>query len=350
MHVDDILLIGNDTNELNKFISYLETNLTKVKCNRDAGEFTYLGINIKRDRNNRLIRLSQRTYIDKILSTYLPDDEEESLYPIDCENILRENQGEGHALAPIYDIIGSLRFIVDRTRSDLLYPVHFLSRYMNTPSRAVYFEVRRLLRYLRNTKEYEFLLGGKQLLLFAMCDASFIDTGDCKSQVGYAIFLSYLSGAISTYSKKSSSVALSSTHSETDGLVECIKELHWAYGFLCSIGVQISKPILVLVDNKPLITLSKDGNHLRNSKHFIIKSAYIREEVKDGFIYIQHVKGINNHADILTKALMGYLLFVHTAAILGHFIMHNILRELEQFMANQDNAEDFEIISEDNNT
>jgi hypothetical protein len=39
-------------------------------------------------------------------------------------------------------------------------------------------------------------------------------------EVGYAIFLSYLSGAISTYSKKSNSVALSSTHSETDGLVE----------------------------------------------------------------------------------------------------------------------------------
>ena len=54
LHVDDILLIGNDTEFLDLIKRYLNKNFSM----KDLGEAAYiLGIKIYRDRSRRLIRL-----------------------------------------------------------------------------------------------------------------------------------------------------------------------------------------------------------------------------------------------------------------------------------------------------
>ena len=62
LYVNDILLIGNDTEFLNSIKEYLNKNFSM----KDLGEATYiLGIKIYRDRSRCLIGLSQSTYLDK---------------------------------------------------------------------------------------------------------------------------------------------------------------------------------------------------------------------------------------------------------------------------------------------
>ena len=62
LYVDDILLIGNDI----PMLQSVKTSLNNSFSMKDLGEATYiLGIKIYRDRSNRLIGLSQDTYIDK---------------------------------------------------------------------------------------------------------------------------------------------------------------------------------------------------------------------------------------------------------------------------------------------
>ena len=62
--MDDILLIGNDVPTLQGVKAWIG----KCFAMKDLGEATYiLGIRILRDRSKRLIRLSQCTYVDKIL-------------------------------------------------------------------------------------------------------------------------------------------------------------------------------------------------------------------------------------------------------------------------------------------
>ena len=62
LYVDDILLIGNDTEFLDSIKGYLNKNFSM----KDLGEAAYiLGIKIYRDRSRRLIRLSQSTYLIK---------------------------------------------------------------------------------------------------------------------------------------------------------------------------------------------------------------------------------------------------------------------------------------------
>lgn len=150
-----------------------------------------------------------------------------------------------------------------------------------------------------------------------MCDAAYIQSGDCLSQLGYAIYLNKSSGAVYCRSMRSSTVSLSSTQAEVDGLVELTKEVIWFQGFLESINTHIVKPTLVHVDNMPAVTLAAEGNHLRRSKHYVVRTTFIKQMVEDQVIKVQHLPGKDNHADILTKALTGASLREHTRGILG---------------------------------
>ena len=64
LYVDDILIIGNDIWMMQGVKAYLCKNFSM----KDLGEASYvLGIKLYRDRERKLIGLSQSTYIDKIL-------------------------------------------------------------------------------------------------------------------------------------------------------------------------------------------------------------------------------------------------------------------------------------------
>ena len=68
LYVDDILLIGNDVEILSNIKKWLAEQFQM----KDLGEASYvLGIQIIRDRKNRLLALFQASYIDKVLIHFL---------------------------------------------------------------------------------------------------------------------------------------------------------------------------------------------------------------------------------------------------------------------------------------
>ena len=67
LHVDDILLIGNDV----PMLTTVKRWLSKEFSMKDLGEASYiLGIKIYRDRSKRMLGLSQSRYIDLILKRF----------------------------------------------------------------------------------------------------------------------------------------------------------------------------------------------------------------------------------------------------------------------------------------
>lgn len=67
LYVDDILLIGNNVKKLSDVKNWLSTQFQM----KDLGEASYvLGIQIIRDRKNRLLALSQAAYINKLLERF----------------------------------------------------------------------------------------------------------------------------------------------------------------------------------------------------------------------------------------------------------------------------------------
>ena len=70
LYMDDILLIGNDVGML----STVKVELANTFDMKDLGEASYiLGIKLFRDRNRRIMGLSQVAYIEKVLSRFSMD-------------------------------------------------------------------------------------------------------------------------------------------------------------------------------------------------------------------------------------------------------------------------------------
>ena len=79
LYVDDILLIGSNTEFLDSIKGYLNKNFSM----KDLGEAAYiLGIKIYRDRSRRLIVLSQSTYLDKVLKKFKMDQSKKGFLPV----------------------------------------------------------------------------------------------------------------------------------------------------------------------------------------------------------------------------------------------------------------------------
>jgi hypothetical protein len=310
-HVDDMLIISNTLEARQRVVTHLEKTLTKVKVFTE--NIDYLGLDITRDRTKNRVYLKQTKYVNQLAEDLL-NGVGTSVYPMKT-NQLANGSGE---YPPIQDIIGKLRYLVDRTRPDLLYPLAVLSRYMVKPSLEVMKEVNRLVRYINKTKHYHIVLGSKEpIILYGMSDAAFVQDGDCRSQLGFNIFLSTDSGAVYSKTMRDTVISLSSTQPETSGAVEATKEVNWFQGFMESIGIEVNPPTVLFVDNQPTVTLAHDGNHLRRSKHFVVRTAYLKEQVEMNIIDVVHIPGKKNHSDLMTKPLHGELLKVHTFGILG---------------------------------
>jgi hypothetical protein len=95
-----------------------------------------------------------------------------SPYPIEDSNLKDTEEIHDKNIEPMNSIIGKLRYLVDHTRPDLLYPVNLLSRFVTKSSKLTWDEVYRLLSYLKYTKSFELIIGGSdQIEIIAMSDA-----------------------------------------------------------------------------------------------------------------------------------------------------------------------------------
>ena len=60
---------------------------------------------------------------------------------------------------PYQEAVGSLMYAVVATRPDIAYAVSYLARFMSNPGRAHWEAVKRVIRYLKGTKDAKLILG-----------------------------------------------------------------------------------------------------------------------------------------------------------------------------------------------
>ena len=89
LYVDDILLIGNDVETLSNVKKWLAEQFQM----KYLGEASYIiGIQIIRDRKNKILALSQAPYIDKVLARFSIQDSKKGLLPTGHGIILFKEQ------------------------------------------------------------------------------------------------------------------------------------------------------------------------------------------------------------------------------------------------------------------
>lgn len=178
MYVDDTFLVADDVKKIEKFV----TDLKKIGLPvTDEGEIAqYLSIKITRSADTFI--LTQETLIEKLCRTVgLPDE---------CSGTpkrLLAKAGEALGFDPNREsfpeewdyrsAIGMLLFIANNSRPDITMSVSQAARYCNAPKASHGVAVKRIVRYLQDTKDKGLTIKpGNHLAIDAYVDADFEET------------------------------------------------------------------------------------------------------------------------------------------------------------------------------
>jgi len=123
-------------------------------------------------------------------------------------------------------------------------------------------------------------------------------------------------GAISWYSKKQPTVALSTMEAEYMVLSNTTHECLWIWELLTELGIPPNGSTLINVDNQAAIKFTENSQFHARSKHIDIHHHFIREHIASNEVSVQYCATENNLADIFTKALPKAK-YEHFAKLLG---------------------------------
>jgi Reverse transcriptase (RNA-dependent DNA polymerase) len=172
------LLISNDISTLDEF----KSSLKKVFLKKNLVKTAYvLGIKIYRDKSQKLIELSQGTYIDKVLKRFnMHDSKKGNLSMSHDINLgkkhcpLTNAELETMKKIPYASVIESIMYAMICTRPDVSYALSVTSRHQANPGIAHWIVVKTILKYLRMTKDMFLIYGGEtELVVRGYTDASF---------------------------------------------------------------------------------------------------------------------------------------------------------------------------------
>ena len=198
----------------------------------------YLNIAAKRDRVCRTLELSQQLYIENALERFGMKDAKAAPTPATAEPLR-----DGPAVdVQFRELVGTLLYPAVKTRPDIQNAVSRAARYCTRPTAQAWTALKRILRYLKGTKDMALRLGGVRVedrcfldTLEAYVDADYAgDVETRRSTAGGVV--TFCGTVIAWFSKLQRSVALSTAEAELMALCDQTKEVIWLRRLLADLG------------------------------------------------------------------------------------------------------------------
>ncbi len=320
VYVDDSILMGPDDNEL----AYLLQEMQKrFKIHEEGDLCDYLGIEIKKESDGSMT-LMQPQLIDSILQDLKlnGNNVKSRNTPVLKTRVLHKDE-KGTAFDESFhyrSVIGKLNYLEKSTRPDISFAVHQCARSSSNPKQSHAIAVRYIARYLAGTREKGITLAPTKTKSFeCYVDASHAgdwkqqsaanDPVTAKSRTGYVI--TYADCPIVWVSKLQTEIALSTTEAEYIALSMATREILPMLTLIkeaarCKIISKTSKPMIhckLFEDNKGAIEMANVPKMRPRTKHLNIKYHFFRQYVQKGILQVVHISGVDQAADIFTKAL-----------------------------------------------
>jgi len=309
LYVDDVILTGNCLRELEIIKKQLQSKFQMS----DLGKCQFvLGIELIESETSR--SLSQQRYINDILNRFEMQDCKPASTPINISEKITLHQCPktneeilDMKNIPYREAVGSLMHLMVSSRPDLAYAVGYVARFMENPGKVHWIAVKRIMRYLKGTKDYAITFKKNvPLKLEGYSDADWAgNLDDRKSTSGYLFKIAQ--GTISWGSKKQNCVALSTSEAEYIALSLAIQEGTWINNLFNEIIGEklVENQLIIFEDNQSCIKMSKNPINHGRAKHIDIKYHFIRDCVKSGHVKLLYKETKFMLADILTKGLPG---------------------------------------------
>ncbi|SCZ99435.1 BZ3500_MvSof-1268-A1-R1_Chr3-1g06010 [Microbotryum saponariae] len=300
LYVDDLLLVGPSTAEIERVLDALELAYGIKRL----GPAEYiLGIQVKRGQDGS-ITLSQERYLRDILARFQFTDAKPASIPmqpgvvLDFEDLAATPQDRTRYL----QAIGSLMYAAVGTRPDLAFVVSYLARFSQQPGPEHWTAIKQVLRYIKGTLDLGLTYRKTSQPLHGYSDANW---GAClttsRSTMGYAFILS--GAAIAWCSKREHRVAKSTTDAEYLSLSYTSGDAIHLSELLAELGAPVSGPVVLYGDNQGSLALAQHPTNHQGSRHVRISEHYVRERVAEKDIEVRYIATGDMIADIFTKAL-----------------------------------------------
>ncbi|XP_060201949.1 uncharacterized mitochondrial protein AtMg00810-like [Lycium barbarum] len=244
VYVDDIILSGDDLEELSALKSFLDSQF-KIK---DLSTLNYfLGIEVYYTASGLL--LHQKKFIRDLLQKYNYNIVNPVACPLDLSIKLKADMGDTLAFPEFYrSLVGKLNFLT-HTRPDLSFAVQHLSQYLQKPTHTHMKAVIHLLRYLKGTSDIGVFFYND--LVFSISTYCNNDWAACPDTRRYVIGFCILLGGslISWKAKKQPVVSLSSAEAEYRSVSKVVAELVGLLRLPSDFGVNVAVHVPVFCDN-----------------------------------------------------------------------------------------------------
>lgn len=160
LYVDDLVLAASS----HQAITWGKEALSKKFNMTELGKLkTFIGVEVFQDRTRRTLKVSQSTYLNRILKNHGMEDCTAVATPIESGTRLEKSELEFIAdpadKRRYQSAVGSLMYAMLGTRPDIAYAVGMVSKYCNNPNNDHWIAVKRIFRYLAGTRDLGILYG-----------------------------------------------------------------------------------------------------------------------------------------------------------------------------------------------
>ena len=318
--VDDMTCIfsPHDRAEWNS----LKADIQNKFKTKDQGPVSWmLGMEIKRNRPRGTLSISTELLVNKVLDKFkmnncnLTHTPEEQTKLTKSQSPTTEEEKTKMQSIPYRSAVGSLAYLALSSRPDITHAVNEVSSHFNDPGEPHWNAVKRIMRYLKGTKEKKLIYASpwSQAVEFenyvpsitAFSDADYAGCLDTRrSTTGYIVKLD--GNTITWSTKRQSTVAASSTESEYMAITEAAKEVRWLIQFLEEIlgkSRDSFKETIIYSDNQAAKEWSENDQDHNRSKHIDIRYHFIRDDIRNGIYKVEWISTQYQQADILTKGV-----------------------------------------------
>jgi Reverse transcriptase (RNA-dependent DNA polymerase) len=322
LYVDDTIITNlrhpQDADSISSVVAFLQEHFEYKDLGRPR---RFLGMDFTYG-SNGAVTLSQHMYIDELLERMGMRDAHIALTPASgiIGPFAESPQLESGQLAAYQQLVGALGWVATCTRPDVAHAVAQLQRHTATATCAHLQAAKRVLRYLKGTREHGLTYQraaahDDELIITGYADASFADdTTNRRSTTGYAFTLA--GAAIIWRSKQQPLVTLSTTEAEYVALCQASQEVPPMARLFEFLGFPLGT-VTIFEDNAAALFLAQDSFATLRTKHIDVKYHFVREQIKAGRVDVVAIPTREQCADVLTKPLPVAAHNMHKSTLLG---------------------------------
>lgn len=300
VYVDDVLIAAKELAHVQK----VKDMLLKSFDARDLKEAAFfLGMDIGRDRAQRVLTLHQRQYTQAVLDRFGMADAKPRSLPMAAGTVLErsDERTEEDGVVGYSALVGSLLYLSVCTRPDLAYSVGALARHMSKPDAGHMQAAKSVLRYVRGTSGYGLRFGGSDTVLLGFCDADYAGDAQTRRSTSGFVFLMH-GGAITWLSQLQRTAAHSTAEAEYMSAAAAIKEALWLRNLMFDLGYG-SGAVRIRCDNMAAIKMMRNPEASARTKHIDIVHHLARERVQRREVEVEFCGTEEMVADAMTKPL-----------------------------------------------